>query len=73
MQHSTMMLHPGLSSPMENPPSPRKMPAKRRRGPKVDKATTAETVSQRTAKAEQGYTFEYVLQQLNLLFHPHSH
>jgi hypothetical protein len=32
---------------------------KRKRGPKVDKvAATTETMSQRSAKAEQGYTFE---------------
>jgi hypothetical protein len=56
--HSTMMAHPDLPSCTEKPPSPRKMP-KRKRGPKVDKvAATTETMSQRSAKAEQGYTFE---------------
>ncbi|KAG7672704.1 hypothetical protein Ndes2526B_g08766 [Nannochloris sp. 'desiccata'] len=59
MHHSTMMMHSGLPSPMDNPPSPRKMPAKRKRGSKVT-ASTNETMSQRTAKAEQGYTFDPV-------------
>ena len=55
-----MMMHAGLPSPLDNPPSPRKMLAKRKRGSKMNAAATTETMSQRTAKAEQGYTFEYV-------------
>lgn len=58
MHHSTMMMHnTGVPSSIENPPSPRKSPAKRKRGSKV-MASSNETMSQRTAKAEQGYTFE---------------
>jgi hypothetical protein len=59
MHHNTMMMHSGVPFPMDNPPSPRKMPTKRKKGSKV-MASTNETMSQRTAKAEQGYTFEYV-------------
>jgi hypothetical protein len=65
MHHNTMMMNDGAQPsplPMENPPSPRKMPPKRKRGPKMAAAAkTTETMSQRTARADQGYTFEYVL------------
>jgi hypothetical protein len=44
------------AAPPADPPSPRKSPAKRRRPSRA--AAPTETMSQRSAKAEQGFTYE---------------